>query len=120
MMSPNTVTISQTTFLGNAAGFLGGAITLVGSVGENYVDVEGSTFMANQANSGADVAISSPSTVVADFGPDAVFGGASAGYQWNPLSPEEVQVSAQEQSKPLLGGDEAWITSADRVRGNCT
>lgn len=120
LMAPNMVTISQTTFLGNAAGFLGGAIALLGSVGENYVNVEGSTFMANQADVGADVAISSPSTVVADFGPDAVLVEPSAGYQWSPLSSAEAQVDAQEQAKPLLSGDEAWITSADRVRGHCT
>lgn len=115
-MAPNIVSISQSTFLGNTASDVGGAIALVDGIGSNRVRLEGSTFMGNTAAMGDDISVSSPNTFAADFRPAAVLAESSQGFQWNLVPLGEAQGRVEEPPQPLLNAAEAWITSAELVR----
>lgn len=109
------MTLATTLFTGNAAGDQGGAVALLGKTGENRVSIVKSPFTTNEADVGADVSVSSPNLIAADFSPDDVRGEALPGHQWAPVPLAQNQTFEGEQLQPLLRGNEAWITSADVV-----
>lgn len=116
LRAPNLVTLAGDSFISNAASELGGAVALLGSTGQNQIVFEDCGFVTNKADIGADISVSSASTIVAAFAPEQVRAEASPGYQWAPLSPGEREAFAAEQFKPLLRSSDGWITSADLVR----
>lgn len=116
LTAPNTLSIHQSSFIRNTADQFGGAIALLGGMGENHVILEGAVFQMNVAEMGEDVSISSPTTVFTDLGDGEVAVEASPGYAWNPAAPSAAPMGKDTVGKPLLTGEEAWITSTDMVR----